>query len=471
MIAGAGLAGLTAALAARSVGARVLVLEAAPPSLRGGSTRLSDGIFSAGFDPDPVAIERGPLDADLPKTLASAAAATLGWLGSHEISLRELRFDPVVGAPASGGLPLRQSLGGGPGLSSRLFELAQRHGIRVRYESRLADIEHEGSRLTAAVVQSPQGRRSLPCRTIVLATGGFGASSELRARYLGACWSSAKTAGSRFNLGDGLRLALVRGAVATGDFGSCVAWPWEATAPPFGEPERPDVFRRLAGGLGLLVNQLGLRCTDAVAGSSIAEQAQLARAIIAQPGGIAFQIFDGSVQPPILPASYAVTSARSGATVEELAIHLALPPAALHATVAAFNQVVERPSVGADTPGRSFGDGWAPRPLRMAPFAGHPVTTAVVATFGGIRTSTVSHVLSIWDRPIPGLFAAGEVVGGLFAGSYPDGAALTAAAVFGRRAGLAAAKAALQLPPTFDPADPEAERWLLATRSNDRAEG
>ena len=85
---------------------------------------------------------------------------------------------------------------------------------------------------------------------------------------------------------------------------------------------------------------------------------------------------------------------------------------------------------------------WA-LPIDRPPFTGFRVTCGITFTFGGVRVDADARVLDAGGRPLPGLCAAGEMVGGLFFHNYPGGTGLTAGAVFGRRAGYAAAEQAL----------------------------
>src|SRR4029079_1022227 len=78
------------------------------------------------------------------------------------------------------------------------------------------------------------------------------------------------------------------------------------------------------------------------------------------------------------------------------------------------------------------------------PFEAYAVTCGITFTFGGLRINTESQVISTDGEPIPGLYAAGELVGGIFYFNYPGGSGLTNGAVFGRIAGTSAAPAALR---------------------------
>jgi len=138
-------------------------------------------------------------------------------------------------------------------------------------------------------------------------------------------------------------------------------------------------------------------------------------------------------------------------TVEELARTLDIDPHGLVSTVKAFNASV-RP--GAFNPAVLDGKGthglvppksnWA-QPLDTPPFVGYAVTTGITFTFGGLRITSDGEVVDCEQRTIPGLFAAGELLGGLFYHNYPGGAGLMAGAVFGRIAGRSAARVAAKV--------------------------
>ena len=118
-------------------------------------------------------------------------------------------------------------------------------------------------------------------------------------------------------------------------------------------------------------------------------------------------------------------------------------------TVRAFNAAVQpgafNPAIkdGKTTQGITpVKSNWA-QPLDSPPFVGYAVTTGITFTFGGLRIGSEAQVIDCEERPIPGLFAAGELVGGLFYHNYPGGAGLMSGAVFGRLSGRSAARSAL----------------------------
>ncbi len=170
------------------------------------------------------------------------------------------------------------------------------------------------------------------------------------------------------------------------------------------------------------------------------------RAIIEQPRRAAFQIFDAKVLH-LLREEYRIreVTKAEAPTLEGLARKLDIDVEGLVRTVTAFNAAVQP---GTFNPAIKDGKGtrglappksnWA-LPLDAPPYVGYAVTTGITFTFGGLRITESAQVVDTEQRPIPGLFAAGELVGGLFYHNYPGGAGLMAGAVFGRIAGRSAA--------------------------------
>ncbi len=485
VVVGAGNAGLCAALAAREAGARVLLLEKAPEAERGGNTAFTGGLLRFAFDgieqfpallPDYSPAELDAVDvgrytvhdyaADLDRVtegLADPAMVEILTTGSYPTILwlrqRGVRWLLATGRQAFkvggkhrffGNLIL-EAHGGGQGLSDMLFKIAEDAGITVAYETGATRLElDDRGAVRSLEVRGPDGRRSIASRAVVLAAGGFEANTEMRARYLGPDWELAKVRGTRFNTGDAIRMALEAGAQPHGHWSSCHAVAWDLLAPPTGDLRVGDLFQKHSYPLGLVVNERGERFVDEGADFRNYTYAKYGRDILTQPNRRAFQLFD-SQTVPLLRDEYRVrgaTMARAQ-TIEDLADQLTIDPAGLRRTVDAFNAAVQdgefNPSVldgkgtrGIDPPKSN----WALR-LDRPPFEGYAVTCGITFTFGGLRIDREGQVLDTWNKPIPGLFAAGELVGGLFYYNYPGGSGLMAGAVFGRLAGASAARRAL----------------------------
>jgi tricarballylate dehydrogenase len=165
----------------------------------------------------------------------------------------------------------------------------------------------------------------------------------------------------------------------------------------------------------------------------------------------AFQLFDQKVVP-LLREEYRIreVTKAEASTIEDLARKLEIDAEGLARTVRAFNAAVEPGSFNPATLDGKRTRGITPPksnwalPLDTPPFVGYAVTCGITFTFGGLRVTTQAEVVDTEDRVLPGLYAAGELVGGLFYHNYPGGAGLMAGAVFGKLAGEEAARFARQ---------------------------
>ena len=483
-VVGAGNAAMCAALAARERGASVVVLERAPQPLRGGNTRFTAGAMRVAYDgvddilalvPDLGEEERANTDfgsypadrffddmarvteyranPDLVEVLVRESLPTLKWMRG-----RGIRFMPMYGRQAFevdgrrrfwGGLTV-EAWGGGPGLVEAEFAAVARAGAEVRYGARAIGLAMEGARVAGVHVRTASGaRETAAARAVVLAAGGFQANAEWRTRYLGPGWDLARVRGSRFDTGDGIRMALDAGALAVGNWSGCHAVAWDRNAPPFGDPDVGDGFQKHSYPFGIVVNAAGERFCDEGADFRNYTYAKYGRAILEQPGQFAWQVFDAKVDR-LLRDEYRIRQVTrvEADTLEALAARLdGVDGARFLETVRAFNRAVRRdapfdPTIrdGRGTDGLAVPkSNWA-NPLDTPPYKAFAVTCGITFTFGGVAISPDARVLDTEGAPIPGLHAAGEMVGDLFYFNYPGGAGLTAGAVFGRRAGLAAAE-------------------------------
>ncbi|MDE2640882.1 MAG: FAD-dependent tricarballylate dehydrogenase TcuA [Chloroflexota bacterium] len=484
VVVGAGNAALSAALSAREAGARVTVLEKAPPSERGGNTYFSGGGFRFPYDglddirrliPDLSAAEAarievgrygaaqfrsdlgtvsdGLIEDGLADTLVREAAPTMRWLreqGGRWVLMSGRQAYEVGGKLVFFGGLIVEAVGGGAGLSDRLFESAAARGVDLRYEHKLLRLRDDGGRVVGVDARTPGGDVAIEADAVVLSAGGFEANTEMRTRYLGPGWDLAKVRGARFNTGDAIRAALDAGAQPFGNWSGAHAVAWDLNAPPTGNRGVGDLYQKHSYPYGIVVNVDGRRFLDEGADYRNYTYAKYGRAILQQPLRTAFQLFDQKTVP-LLRDEYRVryaTKAEAG-SMRELAERLGADPDALERTVAEFNAAC---ADGAFNPATLDGLGtrgiappksnWA-QPLDTPPYVGFAVTCGITFTFGGLKIDHRSaQVLDTEERPIPGLYAAGELVGGLFYNNYAGGSGLMAGAVFGRIAGRAAAQAA-----------------------------
>jgi len=475
LVVGCGIAGLSAAVSALQVGARVTILERSPMEERGGNTRWTEALLrmksesevsddfethfmaNAGhhLDPSLVAETAGPYgnwsaivktlgftDPELVASFAASARPTIAWLKGFG-----LRFDFLPTYFITSCAPRMAPVGGGLALIEALAAYADAHGAQFSYETTARDLlrDKTGGVLGVRAVDRAGQAQEFRADSVVLASGGFEGNPEMLTRYLGprARYIRPVARGGYYNKGEGIRMALAAGAAPCGDFGAFHAEPID---PRSGQTE-PVV---LVFNYGILVNRWGRRFVDEAPKTVDATYEAITRVIWEQPDGIAYAILDGKLedvpnwrksvrsdQPPI-----------SAPTIEALAAQLALDPAALAATIDAYNGAC--PGAGGFKALELDGlatrgleprkSNWARR-LDRPPYLAYPIVCANCFTFGGVKVNTDSQILDLDGVPIDGLYAAGEVIG-LYYGTYTGATSVLRGAVFGRKAGLHAASRA-----------------------------
>jgi tricarballylate dehydrogenase len=480
IVVGAGNAALSAAVSARNSGAtRVLVLEKAPEPLRGGNTHYSGGLLRIAFDrPEDIlelapkarelegfveGIEPYPCDAfwsdlrlmtgaradpELGEILISKSYETARWMAEQGI-----RFEPAItlGAVKVGGVirwprgAILRAVNEGVGLSRMWFAAAQRRGVEIHYGSgAIALVRDSRGRVSGVTVRDADGIHDVAARAIVLGCGGFEANAAWRAQYLGRPWDHAKVRGTMYNQGDGLRMAFEIGAMPWGQWSGCHATPINAAAPAFGDRQLTDKTNRLSYIYGVMVNRMGLRFVDEGEDQALFTYAKFGGAILNQPGGIAYQIFDSKVKA-LLEPRYSTSEPIVADRLDELIRKLDVE----HETaVRTLNEYNAAAGGGAFDPARRDGmaargltppkSNWAQK-IDTAPFYAYPVTGGITFSFGGLKVDSRARAIGTDWNPIPGLYACGEMVGGIFHGNYPGGSGLMSGAVFGRVAGASAA--------------------------------
>jgi tricarballylate dehydrogenase len=482
IVAGAGNAALCAALSARERGARVLVLERAPFDERGGNSYFTAGGFRFAHegledvavdiltDLSPAEKEQIVLpshsrqffydqlmevthhqsDEDLANLLVDRSRPTMAWLRSHGI-----RFVPMFGRQSYlvdgkhhfyGGVNI-EAVGGGAGLVEAELARAEKLGVEIRYGTALIGLAQRPDRVVTGVrVRSAAGYSEISAKAVILACGGFESNPEMRVRYLGPGWDLCRVRGTRHNMGEGIFAALAIGARPYGNWSSCHACEWDISAPPYGDRWVLDNFQKHSYPLGIMVNLRAERFVDEGEDYRNLTYAKFGRDIMNQPRRTAIQIFDQQTVGRLRDEYRIkqVTRAESD-TIAGLAEQLGLDPAALEKTVSEFNaacgpqpfnpSILDGKSTRGISPPKS---NWA-LPVDKPPFVAYVTTTGITFTFGGLQINTRGEVQDMTDQSIPGLYAAGELVGGLFFENYPGGTGLMSGSVFGKLAGESAA--------------------------------
>ena len=478
IVVGAGNAALCAALAAREQGASVVALEKAPPSEQGGNCPFTGGGFRFVHDgiddlrsllPDLTddevgrilmapytaddfrthltTVTHGDTRTDLMDVLIAQSRPTIDWMTAQGVRWDFYsRIRGEAGAPSvvpnSVGLTAWES---GPGLIDMLTTAARRVGVTVLYETEMLRlIQDESGTVVGVVARDRNETYEIGSKGVILACGGFEANAEMRGKHIGPGWELAKVRGSRHNTGDGHRAAMTIGAQPIGQWDGCHGTPIDVDAPDTGDLQLTDQMPRRSYPLGIMVNLKGRRFVDE--GDGFAEQTfvSMGQAILRQEKGIAFQIFDSKAVPH-LEGRYGGSRRVEADTVAQLAEKLGVDPATLESTLDAFNEQAHGGEYNSrELDGRSTADlqppksNWAIR-LDTPPYVAFTVTGGITYTYGGLKIDTNSRVLNNDDQPIEGLYAAGEIVGGIFYHNSLRAAGLMHGAVFGKIAGEQAA--------------------------------
>ncbi|MBV9077453.1 MAG: FAD-dependent oxidoreductase [Methylobacteriaceae bacterium] len=447
LVVGAGAAGLVAALAAREAGADVLVLERDP--VPRGSTALSAGLIPAPgtraqreagladspelFADDILAKADGEPDPASVDRVTRAVGPAVDWLAErHELPfsvITDFRY-PGHSAHRMHGLPSRS----GQELVDRLRSAAETAGVEMLTEAVATDLLADpDGRVRGVGVQRPDGSREMiGCATLVLACNGYGGNPELVRRHLPDL-AAAPYFGHPGNQGD----AILWGAALGAELRHLSGHQGHGSV---AEPGGILITWATITEGGIQVNRDGRRFSNEAHGYS-----EQAAAVLRQPGGIAFTIFDERIAgiarqfEDFREAERAslVRGAPDGAALAE-ALHV--PAAALAETLA---EVEALKAAGAtDAYGRSF----AGVPPLVPPYRAVRVTGALFHTQGGLAVDGEARVVRPGGAPLPNLFAAGGAacgVSGSRASGYLSGNGLLTAVALGRLAGAAAARQAL----------------------------
>lgn len=481
VIVGGGNAALCAALSASEQGARVLLLERAPMAQRGGNSSYTDGkvrfayegaediialsndltpeeiaasdfgsYTEADFFDDMARITLHRTDPDLCEILVRNSNSVMRWMKGNGV-----KFMPNYGRQAYktngrfkfwGGAPMA-TYGGGPGLVDALYKAAEKKGVTIVYDAWVQELVHDVSGVSGVVARIDGRLQTIRAHAVVLACGGFEANAEWRAKYLGKGWDLAKVRGTKYNTGDGLAMALKIGAQPYGHWSGCHAVGWERYATDFGDLDLTPHFQRHSYTFSIMVNGEGNRFLDEGADIRNYTYAKYGHLILEQPGQFAWQIYDAKVAHLLLDEyrTKHVTKVKAD-TLEELVAKLDDVDAqqclkTIHEYNAAVNADVEfdpNEKDGKGTKGLAIPkSNWA-LTLDTPPYQAFAITCGVTFTFGGLKITTEGQVVDTNHDPIPGLYAAGEMVGGLFYFNYPGASGLTSGAVFGRLAGKSA---------------------------------
>jgi tricarballylate dehydrogenase len=388
-----------------------------------------------GFEDEMLAVSGGRADRGYFRTLADNAVQTVGWLQTHGVEF----VTPLYYLSAG---PARiQPVGGGAAIVEKLREAATKIGVKVLYETEALRLVMAGGRIVGVETGSGDGvTTTLAADAIILASGGFQGNPAMMRAHFGQGAESIRliSPGTRFDGGDGIRMATEHGAGVSGDWNGMHIEPVD----PRSQNSAAVV---LVYPYGIVVDREGHRFFDEGGGLMHETWEVFARDIhFSRPNRIAFAILDSRLLE-IEGFERAIRSEvppyRSD-TIEGLAALIGVPAGSLIETVETFNGAATGDAArfdaarcdglaaaGALKPPKS---NWA-RAIARPPYRAYPLVGAVAYTFGGLATNEKAEVLG--ERgPMPGLYAAGETTGHFY-GTAPNSVAVLRALVFGKIAG------------------------------------
>ncbi|BFM15706.1 FAD-dependent tricarballylate dehydrogenase TcuA [Maricurvus nonylphenolicus] len=491
VIVGAGAAGLSCALSALEAGSTVINIERAPRDMMGGNTRwteanmllkggpdqegfeLNDMFYMSyginkGFHVDPdieaetvsdyenwsqLAKTAQFVDPELLGSFAEAVAPTLEWLTE-----RGIKIDPKQAAPLPfciESIPYVQIYGGGLAIVESLTPRIEEKGGQFLFETTANKLIEENGTVVGVRCSGKDNETIQVYGKVVLASGGFEGNPQMLVQYGGKNnrYLRPVAKGGHYNKGEGLRMALELNAAAAGDWSDCHQ---QVVDPRTGLQEAmANIWP-----YGVMVNQRGERFINEAPNAIFEWQEAPPEAIMEQPGGIAYTIYDEKLasdkdcnwkygirtdKPPIKADS-----------IEELAAQLMIPPAKLKQTINEYNRAcvnadkVKRGGVlgellvkghldGATTEGINPPKENFAAPIDSPPYYCYPAISSICFTHGGLRTNGQAQVVNASGEVIPGLYAAGETVG-MHYGNYTVGTSVLRGLCFGRIAGQHASK-------------------------------
>ena len=448
LVVGAGNAGLCAAITAAEAGCSVLVVEAAGRDMRGGNTRhtrnlramheaptdiLSEAYSLEEYYDDLMRVTHGITNAPLARMTLEKSAELTGWLGN-----RGVRFQPALTGTLNLGRTNAFFLGGGRALLNSLCRHAEDLGVSFAYDTRVSDLELRDG--TCQAVTLADGRIITP-RKVIATAGGFEANLDWLAEGWGGAARNFLVRGTPYNTGTVLRSLLDGGAAPVGELDQCHAVAIDARAPKYDG----GIASRIDGvPFGIVVNRDAARFYDEGEDFWPKRYAIWGRLVAGQPDQIAYAILDSVGVTRFMPS---VFTPISDASIEGLAEQVGLVPAAVRATVEAFNaacppgpidqSVLDGHSTSGLQPEKT---NWA-APIRKPPFFAFPLRPGITFTYMGVEVNDRAEILMQDGRPATNLYAAGEIMAGNILGQgYLAGIGMTIGAVFGRIAGEQAAR-------------------------------
>jgi tricarballylate dehydrogenase len=450
LVIGGGNAGLCAAMTAREAGRSVVLVEGAPAWRRGGNSRHTRDIRCMSTQPDryqPGVYSEDEFWDDLRRVTGGETNEKLARLvirGSQEFGewmhAHGVQWQP----PLRGTLHLARTnrffLGGGKAMVNAYYATAERLGVEVAYQAEVDDLLFSDGACRGAVLR---GGQEVGARAVVVASGGFEANLDWLKRYWGPAADNFVIRGTPHNRGRVLEVLLEVGAKQIGNAREFHAVAVDGRAPKF---DGGIVTRLDSVPFGIVVNRCGERFYDEGEDFWPKRYAIWGGLIARQPDQIAYSIVDSKAMGKFMPSVFSPVEAGS---IGSLAERLKLDDVALTRTVEHYNRAVQPGTFDPATlDDCATGEGLTPPkshwalPIDAPPYYAYPLRPGITFTYLGVAVDEQAHVIAHDERPMPNVFAAGEVMAGTILGrGYLAGFGLTIGTVFGRIAGAEAAHA------------------------------
>jgi fumarate reductase flavoprotein subunit len=437
VVIGAGAAGMTAAITAHDTGAKVIVLEKQP--ITGGNSMLAAGGMNAAEtkyqkekgikDSVDLMIEdtmkggNNLNDPELVKILARNSAGSVDWLTSLGADLSN------VGRMAGASVDRRHGPKGGAAVGANIADTLKKNAadrkIDLRVNSKVVKILEDGKgTVTGVQVEGKhRGLYTINAKAVVLTSGGFSANPERVAMYRPE-FKGMTTSNQPGATGDGLDI----GAAAGGELKDMKEI---QIHPSVSAGSKILITEAVRGNGAIVVNQEGKRFMN-----ELTTRDKASAAILAQTGKMAYMVFDEGVRQSLkqIDGYFHLDLVKEGETPEALAAEIKAPAQALKATIETYNQAVDKKDDA------EFKRPDMPRALRTPKYYAIAIKPGVHYTMGGLKINTDTQVIAKDGKPIAGLYAAGEVTGGVHGNNRLGGNSISETITFGRIAGANAAK-------------------------------
>lgn len=434
VVIGAGGAGLTSAIAAHEKGAKVILIE--KTELLGGNTNYATaGLNAAGtkiqeklgikdspelFYEDTMKGGKNKNNKELVRVLVNNSSAIVDWLTERGADLSELT--------STGGQSVKRThrpTGGsavGPNIVAALSKTAESEKIDIRKGTKAIALVKAKNRIVGVKVREIDGKEyTIKAKAVIVATGGFGANAKMVEKYN----PKLKGFGSTNNpaiVGDGIIMVEKVG-------GALVDMSEIQTHPTVVHNKTNMITEAVRGEGAILVNRDGKRFIDELETRDV-----VSKAILSQKGKSAFLIFDEGIRTKLKAADgYVKKGFAVEGTLEEIAAKIGTDAKTLEATLNKYNEAVK------NKVDNEFNKKTLPKELTGTKYYAIEVSPAVHHTMGGVRINTNAEVLGKNGRPIKGLYAAGEVTGGIHGANRIGGNAVADITIFGKIAGENAA--------------------------------